>query len=162
LWPSPRRTRGMGRGRSAAAAGLSGARKERRGSVLLEVVLALALFVAAATVITAGINASVQAVERVRLQNHAANLAISLMSELQMHARPIAPFGPESFEPPFRDWLYRIALEQGQENTGEREGLQPVEVIVWNPEERITHRLTQLFPPSEVGAGETESESIVR
>jgi hypothetical protein len=132
-----------------------------RGSILLEVVLALALFVGAATVITGGISASVQAVHRVRLQNHAANLAISLMSELHMHARPIAPIGPETFEAPFQDWLYRVAVEQGQESVGEAEGLQPVEVIVWNPEEGITHRLTQFFRTSETAASEPQIEGIV-
>ena len=131
------------------------------GSILLEVVLALALFVGAATVITAGINASILAVERVRLQNHAANLAISLMSELHMHARPIAAMGPESFEKPFEGWLYRIALEQGPESISEAASLQAVEVIVWNPEEGVTHRLTQFFRASEIGESKPETEGIV-
>lgn len=126
-----------------------------KASVLLEVVLALALFVAAATVIGAGIHASIQAVERVRLQNHAANLAISLMSELHMRARPVAPFGPESFEPPFEDWLYRIAVDQVESAT-EMEALRPVEVIVWNPNENAVHRLTQMFRASETSLGEAE------
>ena len=111
--------------------------------------------------ITAGINASVQAVHRVRLQNHAVNLAISLMSELQMHARPVAPIGPESFEPPFQDWLYRVAVEQGQESAGEPDSLRPVEVIVWNPEEGITHRLTQFFRAIDMGTAESEGETMV-
>ncbi len=132
----------------------------QKGSVLLEVVLALALFVGAATVITAGINASVQAVYRVRLQNHAANLAISLMSELQMRSRPVAPIGPESFEAPFQGWLYRIAVGEGQQTLGEAPGLRAVEVIVWNPEEGITHRLTQFFRPGEIAAVEPQSEGI--
>jgi hypothetical protein len=132
-----------------------------KASILLEVVLALALFVGAATVVTAGINASIQAVHRVRLQNHAANLAISLMSELQMHARPLAAVGPESFEAPFQDWLYRVAVEQGQESAGEPDSLRPVEVIVWNPEEGVTHRLTQFFQASELGTAQTEAETLV-
>ena len=40
------------------------------------------------------------------------------------------------------------------------ESLRPVEVIVWNPEEGVTHRLTQFFRASEIGTGETE-EAIV-
>lgn len=131
-------------------------KNSRHASVLLEVVLALALFVAAATVISAGINASVQAVERVRLQNHAANLAISLMSELQMHARPVAAIGPESFEPPFQDWLYRIAVDQVADTATEAEALRPVEVIVWHPNENAVHRITQLFRASETTTGEAE------
>lgn len=126
----------------------------RNASILLEVVLALALFVGAATVVTAGINASIQAVERVRLQTHAANLAISIMSELQMRARPLASAGPESFEAPFQDWLYRVAASQADESAGEGDSVRPVEVIVWNPHENVTHRLTQLFRTSETAAGE--------
>jgi hypothetical protein len=131
--------------------------RSEHASILLEVILALALFVGAATVIAGGINASIQAVERVRLQSHAANLAISLMSELQMHARPLAPAGPETFEKPFEQWLYRIAVNQVEESSGEPESLKPVEVIVWNPEENVVHRLTQLFRSSgatEQGIGE--------
>ena len=130
--------------------------RSERASILLEVVLALALFVAAATVITGGINASIQAVERVRLQTHASNLAISLMSELQMHARPIAPIGPESFQAPFQDWLYRIAVNQSDDSPTEADTVRPVEVIVWNPNENVVHRLTQLFRADET-ATETES-----
>ena len=136
--------------------------RSARGSILLEVVLALALFVGAATVISVGINASVRAVERVRLQNHAANLAISLMSELQIHARPLAPMGPESFEAPFTNWLFRVSFDQAQQSgeIGEAASLQPVEVIVWNPEEGVTHRLTQFFRASETSASGTGQEVL--
>ena len=124
--------------------------KRRRGSVLLEVVLALALFVAAATIITSGINASIQAVYRLRLETHAVNLAISLLSELQMRARPVTPAGPEPCAPPFTNWNFRIELTQ-PEGT-DNEALIPVEVIVSHAEEPVVHRLTQLFRAAEIAA----------
>src|SRR5262245_47136392 len=53
-----------------------------RGAVLLEVVLALALFAAAATIIGAGIHSAIDAVERQKLNAHALDLAVSVISEI--------------------------------------------------------------------------------
>ena len=92
---------------------------------MLEVVLALALFIGAATVISAGISASVEAVNRVRLQTHAANLAISVMSEIKMGARPLAAIGPENLEAPFDQWLYRINLNASDEIASGSESTRP-------------------------------------
>jgi len=133
----------------------------QRGSILLEVVLALALFVGAATVIGSGIQASVQAVHRLRLQMHASNLALSILSEIQMRARPAANAGPEACEAPFQDWLYRVVVEQEGsplDDPNAPSALKPVEIIVWNPqEENAAHRLTQLFRASELApAGSAE------
>ena len=124
--------------------------------MLLEVVLALALFIGAATVISGGISASVEAVHRVRLQTHAANLAISVMSELQIGARPLAPVGPENFEAPFQDWLYRVNFSQGEEAASGTESVRPVEVIVWHTEANAVHRITQFFRASELAKSEEE------
>lgn len=128
-----------------------------RASVLLEVVLALALFIGAATVISAGISASVDAVHRVRLQTHAANLAISLMAELKIGARPLSAVGPENFETPFKDWLYRVNLTAGEAST-ETGATRAVEVIVWHTQENIVHRITQLFRASELTRAEGEAQ----
>ena len=129
----------------------------KSGSVLLEVVLALALFVGAATIISAGINASIHSVDRVRLQNHAANLAITVISQMQMHARPIAPVGPEPFPPPFQDWTYKIEIAQNENAIEGSENLRPVEVIIKHTQENTVHRLTSLFAPSDLSATETNT-----
>lgn len=128
----------------------------QNASVLLEVVLALALFIGAATVISAGISASVDAVHRVRLQTHAANLAISLMSEIKIGARPLVAIGPENLEAPFQEWLYRIDLS-ADETASEFNSTRAVEVIVWHTQENVVHRVTQHFRASELTtAGEKE------
>ncbi|HVK57651.1 MAG TPA: hypothetical protein VM735_02640 [Candidatus Kapabacteria bacterium] len=124
----------------------------RAASVLLEVVLALALFIGAATVISAGISASVDAVHRVRLQTHAANLAISIMSELKIGARPLAAVGPENLEVPFDAWLYRVNLNASDTAVSESDSTRTVEVIVWHTQENVVHRVTQLFRASEFAA----------
>ena len=124
------------------------------GSVLLEVVLALALFIGAATVISAGISASVDAVHRVRFQTHAANLAISVMSELKMGARPLAAVGPENMEAPFQEWLYRVNLNAGEVAVTETDATRAVEVIVWHTQENIVYRITQHFRASALARAE--------
>ena len=122
----------------------------RRASILLEVVLALGLFAGAATVIAVGVNASVQAVYRLRLNTHASNLAISVMSEMQMQVRPVASTGPEAFLPPFEAWTYQVVLGPLEESALEADALQSVEVIIRHSQEDITQRLTQLFRSSDI------------
>lgn len=121
-----------------------------RGSVLLEVVLALALFVGAATVISSGLNASVEAVYRLRLQTHASNLAISTLSEMQMHLRPIEAAGPEPFAPPFEDWTWQIEVGQPETSSLDADAMRKVEVIIRHSGENIVHRLTHFMRASDV------------
>ncbi len=128
-----------------------------RGSVLLEVVLALALFVGAATIISGGINASIHSVERLRLQNHAMNLAVTVLSEMQMGVRPISVIGPEPFPPPFQDWTYRIEIAQTDTMVEGPDSVRPVEVIIKNTRENTVQRLTQLFRSEDFSAGDTNS-----
>ena len=56
--------------------------------MLLEVVLALVLFVGAATVLTSGLSSSLDSVERLRLNAHAADYAVSVLSECSWESRP--------------------------------------------------------------------------
>src|SRR5204863_6368831 len=74
--------------------------------VLLEVVLALVLFATAAAIIGAGLSTSIQSVERLRLNAHAANLAVSVLSELQMGTKGFGKRGPQQFEAPFEGWTW--------------------------------------------------------
>jgi hypothetical protein len=127
------------------------------GSVLLEVVLALALFVGAATIISAGINASFGSVDRLRLQSHALNLAVTVISEMQMQMRPIAPTGPEPFAPPFQEWTYKIEVAQSEGAIYSSESLRPVEVIIRHDHENVVQRLTQLFAATQLSTDETNS-----
>ena len=122
----------------------------KRGAVLLEVVLALALFVGAATVIGSGLNASVQAVYRLRQETHAANLAVSVFSEMQMHARPIAAAGPEPFLAPFEKWTWQVEVTQPESSPLEADAMRKVEVIIRHTEDGVVRRLTQFMRSSDV------------
>jgi hypothetical protein len=134
-------------------------KKGASGSVLLEVVLALALFLGAATVIMAGIHSSIAAAERLRLQTHASNLAISIMSEMRMHLRPIASIGPEPLPPPFDQWKYQIIVSQSQGNSMDPQALQSVEVVIRHSSENTVRRLCQLFRADDIAASATNGVS---
>ena len=124
------------------------------GSVLLEVVLAIVLFAAAAAVIGIGLKASMDGAERLRLSTHAGNLAVTVISELQIGLRSLADTGPEAFGPPFEGWVWEVAAVPWGEGQTETISTSPtlmrVEVIVRYEPEAFVHRLAQVV---EVGRG---------
>ena len=118
-------------------------RHRERGALLLEVVLALVLFVVAAAIISGGISASMNSVERQRLNAHASNLAASILAELQMGARTLEEMGPTEFEAPFTGWSWEIvpaASAPGEDLSG---ASQLIEVIVRHDDPPVVHRLSQ-------------------
>lgn len=115
------------------------------GAVLLEVVLALALFVVAASILTSGLSSSLDAVDRLRLSAHAADLAVTTLSELQLGLKSVSLNGPEPFEPPLEQWDWEILatpLVTDFENTGP---VQRVEVVIRHLETPLVYRLTQVM-----------------
>ncbi len=140
-------------------------RSRERGAVLLEVVLALILFVAAAAVITGGMHASLDSVDRMRLNTHAADLAISVISELQLGIRGLDLTGPEPFEPPYENWTWEIVITSDEVpvvGSGlaieEESPLTQVEVIIRHQDPPLTYRLSQLIRPGAVSPPTEESE----
>jgi type II secretory pathway pseudopilin PulG len=128
----------------------------RRGAVLLEVVLALVLFVAAAAVFTSAINASVDSVERQRLNTHAVDLAITVLSELQMGIRSTETNGPEAFPEPFENWSWELQSESVESDTGEATSLTKVEVVIRHKERPVVYRLSQIVRLRGAGSGKEE------
>jgi len=117
-----------------------------RGAVLLEVVLALVLFVAAATVITGGLNASVREVERLRLNTHANNLAASVLSEMRLGIKAVESSGPNAFDPPFEDWTWETKAAAVDDKSLEANPLQNVEIVVRHQREPVVRRIGQFLP----------------
>lgn len=116
-----------------------------RGAVLLEVILALVLFAAAAAIIGAGIHSAINGVERQRLNAHASNLAVSILSEIQMGLRTTESVGPASFDSPFDHWTWELVLTPTETEAGEASNLTRVEVIVRHDDPALVHRLTQVL-----------------
>jgi hypothetical protein len=126
------------------------------GTVLLETVLALTLFVAAAAVIAGAVNASLNGVERLRLDAHAADLAVTVLSELQLGLRSTGNAGPQAFDPPFEDWSWEVLSETLIGETGMTTGLTQVEVVVRHEDPPVVRRLGQVVRLPATALGEEE------
>jgi type II secretory pathway pseudopilin PulG len=113
---------------------------------LLEVVVALVLFVTAATIIGSGLSASVDEVERLRLNVQGDNLAATILAELQMGLQPLESSGPNTFDPPFDKWTWQTVVETLEDPIAGTRALQRVEVTIRNQSSPLVCRLTQLLP----------------
>jgi hypothetical protein len=122
----------------------------RRATVLLEVLVALVLFVAAAAIITSGMTASLNSVERLRLSTHAGNLAVSVVSELQMGIKRLESSGPQPFETPFEGWTWEVLADPIIEAPSDQASpLRRVEVVIRHNDPGLTYRLGQMLRTSE-------------
>jgi hypothetical protein len=124
--------------------------------VLLEVVLALALFVVAASILTGGMSSSLDALQRLRLNAHAADLAVTTFSELQMGLKGVSLNGPEPFEPPLEQWSWEIIATPFETDVEDTGPVQQVEVVIRNDEAALVYRLTQVM---RVDPGSSAAES---
>jgi type II secretory pathway pseudopilin PulG len=120
----------------------------RRGAALLEVLIALALFVAAAAVVTGALNSSLESLERQKLGTHAVNLASSVMAEIQLGIRVPGGEGRRPFEAPFQDWTWEASLlpvENATGAAGTTAGSTRVEVVVRHMTAPVVQRLAQVI-----------------
>ena len=68
--------------------------RESSGAILFEVVLALALFVFAAAVISGGFSTALMSVDRMRAELDGSNLAISTLAEIELNLKPMVTSPP--------------------------------------------------------------------
>lgn len=138
--------------------------RQTRGAVLLEVLLALGLFVFTAAVVSSGLHAAVDRTLRLRAQTHALDLAVSVLSEVQMGIRPAQAAGPEAFEAPFAQWTWEVEAVPSTLGTEEVAGLQLVTVVVRGGEPATVQRLTGILAPLAGGTrpttGDTNLEGV--
>jgi len=141
--PKVRRT-----GRLAAAGTAARLPRRRSGVALLEVVLGLALFFGVAMAILAGLSACVRSAHDMRLEAQAADLAITLLSEIQLGAVEIADIGPMAYEDEtLEDWTWQIVVTPVVGNLTELD-LTRVEIAIHNTPNGYTHRLYHLLTES--------------
>lgn len=122
-----------------------GQRSKAQGAALLEVIIALALFVATAAVMTSALSSSLDSLDRQRLNTHAANLAASVLAELQLGIRSAGGSGPQMLEAPYQDWTWEAAIAPAETETGEGGGLSRVEVVIRHKEKPVVRRLAQVL-----------------
>ncbi len=114
------------------------------GSILLEVILALALFAITAAIVTSGMNASADSLERQRLNTHAANLAATALAEVQLGIRSPTEAGEQPFPAPFEQWTAELVVAPTETEIGGASGLLRVEVIIRHQESSLVRRLAQV------------------
>ena len=119
-------------------------RRGTQGAVLLEVLLALILFAAAAAVATTAFNASITSLERQTLGSQALNLAATVLAEVQLGIRPANSESSRPIEPPFEDWTWETALTPTETLSGGLTGLTRVEVIIRHQKSSTVQRLAQV------------------
>jgi len=125
-----------------------------RGVMLLEILVSMALFVAAAAVVAAAMISAADAVEDLRLETEATNLAYSVMSDLaagrlepadtsetRYDLDPLSDEDPSDVDFP---WTYEIVTEELPDAVN----LLRVTVIVRNTDSSVRQgcRLTQWMP----------------
>lgn len=124
----------------------SSTRTQEEGALLLEVILALVLFAGAAVVIGAALNASMESVEKQRFQLHASDLAVTVLSGVQLGTRPAVSGGPGNFNAPFQDYSWQLVVTPPE---GDDSGsLLSTEVIVRHKPSALVYRLVQWIRPA--------------
>ena len=117
----------------------------RSGAALLEVLLAVALFAAAAAIVTSALNASMGSLERQRLGLQALNLAVSTLAEVQLGIRPAANQGQQPFPTPLDAWTAEVfASPMESVAAAGPSGLVRVEVVIRHREFPIVQRLGEV------------------
>ena len=122
--------------------------REPSGAILFEVVLALALFVFAAAVISGGFSTALMSVDRMRAELAASNLAISTLAEIELNLKPMVTSPPAQFEPPLEKWTWEVEVTEPGEDLDMGGGLTWGEVIVRNEEKEKETRFARMIRAS--------------
>ena len=129
------------------------ARRRHYGAALLEVILALTLLVAAGTIIGGSVSKALRAAGGLRRQAEAADLAVSLASEVQMGLVEAVSQGPTAYDPPLDGWTWEVVAEplEVAVDAEAEPTLQRIDVIVRHEAPLLTVRLSQwmAIPPAE-------------
>ena len=131
-----------------------------QGAILLEVLIALTIFVIAAAVVGSAMRSSMDTVMDIRLAGKATDLAQSVLAELSIGALELVETSPRPFaedeesEPVEPGWTYEIAAE----DIPDAPGLKRVTVTVAYDDPRRPHvcRLTQWMLDPNFGAEPAE------
>ncbi len=115
------------------------------GSVLLEVVLAIALFFMTATFVMSALNGSLSAVRTAQLEADAADLSITVLSEVQLGLIPLTSDGPVAIElKGYEGWSWQLVVNDASE-TAELADLKQIEIVIQHETEGFTHRTSHLI-----------------
>jgi len=123
--------------------------RRRGGAILLEVVLAVTLFVVMAAVILGAVGRATDAAARMRLRARAGDLAVTLVSELQMGLIEIVDAGPRHYSSErLADWTWQVDVESLDDPLGARR----IEATVIHEPTGLNRRLVYVTADGEEGA----------
>ncbi len=117
----------------------------QRAAVLLEVILALTLFVFAASIISTSLQTAVDRTQRLHAQAHSLDLAASVLAEIEIGIRPAQSAGPDHFEAPFAAWTWQIEASPYTFGGTDSAALQLVNVIVRQDSASAVQRLSRII-----------------
>ena len=112
---------------------------------MLEVVLALGLLVLTAGLLTGAMRMVVPAVEGIRLDMEAEDLAVTVVSEVSAGLRPMTSAGPEAFEQPWEQWTWSVQVEPMTDDAALADRLNVVTVRVEHAEREKVYELRQMM-----------------
>ena len=127
----------------------------RKGAVLLEVVLSLALFFISAGVIVGAMQASVRAAERVRLQSRANNLAITVQSWMDVGLVEAAEAPAEEFDSA-PGWMWSVVAEPLDAGSSLKAPRQRVTIVIQRSDGGFRHEVSALVTVEGDGFGELD------
>jgi type II secretory pathway pseudopilin PulG len=127
-------------------------RRSRRGTILLEVVIALGLFFVTAAVVFGGLSSSLDTARRLIVRARAADMAVTKLSEIRLGLFEIADDGPNSYEDDdLADWTWEIVTEYLESDVLLEVQEVQVEVIIKHISSGQEYRLVRVLRPEEGG-----------
>lgn len=125
-------------------AGAVAVRVRRGGAVLMEVVIATALFFVAGIFVMDGLNSAIRGVTTIKLEADATDLAVTTYSEVQMGLTPLQSVGPVGVAYSGAEgWTYELIVS-AMEDTLDMPQLKKLEIVVRHDASDFTHRTTHL------------------
>jgi hypothetical protein len=126
-----------------------------RALVLLEVVLALGLFVMTAGIVSAGLAAALGAEERIRREANLADRLVTLFASLEIGALPLLDGGPNPF-PDVEDddtWQWELSVEPWEIGLERDPGLVRVVATVRHLPSGTAHEMARILRTRSLPAG---------
>jgi len=140
-------------------------RLQKRGTILLEVVLALSIFSLTAAIVFSGMSASFDCAKQVFFSAKAADLAVTKISEIYLGQVQLSTTGPNEYEEEeLVGWTWELAVEMIEPYALAQQQEARTEITIRHDETGYSHRLVWMLPGSlaevEVGnpRGRTRSE----
>lgn len=113
--------------------------------MLLEVIFATTLFVTTAAIVMLGTSRSLRAARNLQRDSQAADLAVTLLSEIQMGLVPPTDAGPEAYGELLEGWTWQVVASPVAEQLEETDIVR-VEIIITHTMDGYTYHLAHLVP----------------